>query len=48
MQQLLIACALLICLLAIYMAVVEGGTGLKLGLKRSHEATTEYVRGIDA
>lgn len=48
MQQLLIACALLICLLAVYMAVVEGQAGLKHGQKRAHDATTEYVRGIDA
>lgn len=48
MQQLLIACALLLCLLLVYWHVAEGEHGLKAGQKKAHAATTQYVRDIDA
>jgi hypothetical protein len=48
MQQLLIACALILCLLTIYVVIVEGEVGLKHRQKQAHDVTTEYVRGIDA
>lgn len=48
MQQLLIACALLLCLLFVYLHAAAGDDGLKTHQKDAHDAATEYIRSIDA
>lgn len=48
MQQLLIACALLLCMLVIYLHVAGGEQGLSQQQKKAHDAATKYVRGIDS
>lgn len=48
MQQLLITCLLILCMLFVYLAAIGGEFGLKNEQQRVHRHTIDYVRDIDA